>query len=60
MILRFCEARVWSFYGSLMGEQWANQYLDYAQGSNLTNRMPLFVTPPSGIIHSLNVHIDNH
>jgi len=45
---RFCEARVWSFYGSLMGEEWANQYLDYARGYNLTNRMPLFVEPPAG------------
>lgn len=45
---RFCEARVWTFFGSLMGEEWAAQYEDYAQGYNLTNRMPLFVEPPSG------------
>lgn len=42
---RFCEARVWSFFGSIMGEEWADQYLDYALGQNLTNRMPLFVQP---------------
>lgn len=42
---RFCEARVWTFFGSLMGPQWAAQYLDYAQGYNLTNRMPLWVQP---------------
>ncbi len=29
---RFCEARVWSFLGAVMGEEWANQYLDYVQG----------------------------
>ena len=46
---RFCEARVWSFFGSVMGEEWANQYLDYAQGYNLTNRMPLWVEPPSKV-----------
>lgn len=27
---RFCDARVWSFFGSVMGEDWSNQYLDYA------------------------------
>ena len=42
---RFCEARVWSFFSKVMGEQWSNQYLDYAQGYNLTNRMPLWVKP---------------
>ena len=43
---RFCEARVWSFLGAVMGDEWSNRYLDYAQGYNLTNRMPLFVKPP--------------
>lgn len=28
---RFCDARVWSFFGAVMGDEWANQYLDYAQ-----------------------------
>lgn len=46
---RFCDARVWSVFGTVMGEEWANQYLDYAQGYNLTNRMPLFVKPPQKI-----------
>jgi dipeptidase len=32
-----------------MGNGWANQYLDYALGYNLTNRMPLWVAPPSKI-----------
>ncbi len=44
------KARVWSFFGQIMGESWANQYLDYAMGYNLTNRMPLFVKPTSGKI----------
>lgn len=44
---RFCEARVWSMFGSVLGESWAAQYLDYAQGYNLANRMPLFVKPTS-------------
>lgn len=42
---RFCEARVWSFFSHVMGEEWSNQYLDYAQGYNLSNRMPLWVKP---------------
>ena len=35
-----------------MGSDWSNQYLDYAQGYNLTNRMPLFVKPPSKVTAS--------
>lgn len=46
---RFCEARVWSFFSSIMGEDWSNQYLDYALGYNLTNRMPLFVQPANKV-----------
>jgi dipeptidase len=49
---RFCEARVWSFLGAVMGKEWSNQYLNYAQGYNLTNRMPLFVKPPAGVVLS--------
>lgn len=46
---RFCEARVWSFFSSVLGDGFSRQYLDYAQGYNLTNRMPLFVKPPSKV-----------
>jgi dipeptidase len=46
---RFCEARVWSYFSHIMGEEWSNQYLDYAQGYNLTNRMPLWVKPAAKI-----------
>lgn len=42
---RMCDARVWSFFSAVMGQGWSDQYLDYAQGYNLTNRMPLFVKP---------------
>lgn len=42
---RFCDARVWSVFSFYMGETWSKQYLDYAMGYNLTNRMPLFVKP---------------
>lgn len=42
---RSCDARVWSYFGSIMGKEWADQYLDYALGYNLTNRMPLWVFP---------------
>ncbi len=42
---RFCEARVWSMFGKVMGSDWMDQYEDYAMGYNLTNRMPLWVQP---------------
>jgi dipeptidase len=58
---RFCEARVWSFFGDIMGEDWANQYLDYAQGYNITNRMPLFVQPASKLsTQDVMEHMRNH
>ena len=40
---RFCEARVWSFFSRVTGGM--DQYLDYAMGKNLYNRMPLWVEP---------------
>lgn len=42
---RFCDARVWSVFGAVMGKEWAAKYEDYVTGRNLTNRMPLFVKP---------------
>lgn len=48
---RFCEARVWSMFSSVTDSTFASTYLDYAQGYNLTNRMPLFVKPT----HKLSV-----
>jgi dipeptidase len=58
---RFCDARVWSFFGDIMGKDWANQYLDYAQGYNLTNRMPLWVQPPNKIsLDEMFQHMRNH
>ena len=50
---RFCEARVWSIFSTVLGSDWSNQYLDYAQGYNLTNRMPLFVKVPEG--HKISI-----
>jgi len=60
---RFCEARVWSFFGHVMGKEWSDQYLDYAQGFNLTNRMPLFVKPsdklsPQDVMESMRNHYE--
>ena len=42
---RFCEARVWYMFSQLADPDDfdAAEYLNYAQGFNLTNRMPLFV-----------------
>jgi dipeptidase len=53
---RICEARVWSIFSAAMSTSSADTassnnpmapFLDYAQGFNLTNRMPLFVKPAS-------------
>jgi dipeptidase len=60
---RFCEARVWSFFGAVMGSKWSHQYLDYAQGYNLTNRMPLFVKPlkqlsPQDVMQAMRNHYE--
>lgn len=58
---RFCDARVWSFFGAIMGEAWANTYLDYAQGFNLTNRMPLWVFPEAKLTAAdVMEHMRNH
>lgn len=38
---RLCETRVWAFFRQINSGM--EQYLDYVQGRNLTNRMPLFV-----------------
>ena len=40
---RLCEARVWDLFRHVAEPGFAAQYLDYAQGKNLKNRMPLFV-----------------
>ncbi|MCE5344900.1 MAG: C69 family dipeptidase [Bacteroidales bacterium] len=40
---RFCEARVWSGFNMVNSQM--GQYLDYAMGENLKNRMPLWVKP---------------
>jgi len=40
---RFCEARVWSIFRKINDDM--EQYLDYAMGHNLQNRMPLWVKP---------------
>jgi len=47
---RFCEARVWSFFNHVNSGM--DRYLDYAQGKNVTNRMPLWIRPDNKI--SLN------
>ncbi len=40
---RFCEARVWSGFNMVNDKM--GQYLDYAKGENLKNRMPLWIKP---------------
>jgi len=44
---RFCEARVWSGF-NMVNSQMGN-YLDYAMGENLKNRMPLWIKPDNKI-----------
>ncbi len=40
---RFCEARVWAGFNTVNSQM--GQYLDYAMGENLKNRMPLWIKP---------------
>ncbi|MBE0661505.1 MAG: C69 family dipeptidase [Bacteroidales bacterium] len=40
---RFCEARVWTVFRKVHDDM--DQYLDYAMGHNLENRMPLWIKP---------------
>eukprot|EP00927_Polykrikos_kofoidii_P024794 TRINITY_DN22449_c0_g1_i1.p1 TRINITY_DN22449_c0_g1~~TRINITY_DN22449_c0_g1_i1.p1 ORF type:complete len:610 (-),score=82.06 TRINITY_DN22449_c0_g1_i1:36-1670(-) len=40
---RSCEARVWDMFRRVTYSGFEDQYLDYVQGVNLSNRMPLFV-----------------
>lgn len=55
---RFCEARVWYMFSQLADPNDFNaaQYLDYAQGFNLTNRMPLFVKGKAGGVTRQDTH----
>lgn len=59
---RFCEARVYTFFKAVAAKEVnIDQYLDYAQGYNLTNRMPLYVK--AGLKISVNDtmwHMRNH
>lgn len=59
---RFCEARVFSFFSSVAApEERIEQYLDYAQGYNLTNRMPLFVKTNKRLtVNDTMWHMRNH
>lgn len=44
--LRFCEARVWSFFNRITPTSKAmDKYLDYAMGKNPANAMPLWIKP---------------
>jgi dipeptidase len=47
---RFCESRVWAGFNRVNKDM--GQYLDYAMGHNLTNRMPLWIKPD----YKLNVY----
>jgi dipeptidase len=46
---RACEARVWDMFRHIVGDNSMDQYLDYVQGYNLTNRMPLWVKPAQSL-----------
>lgn len=55
---RFCEARVWYIFSNLADPSAFDptQYLSYAQGYNLTNRMPLFVKAKKDKVTRNDVH----
>lgn len=48
--LRGCEARVWSAFRILGGNGFdSDRYLDFAMGTNPTNKMPLYIKPEKKI-----------
>lgn len=48
--LRGCEARVWSAFNILGGNNFdADKYLDYAMGNEKTTKMPLYILPKEKI-----------
>jgi dipeptidase len=56
---RFCEARVWSFFSKIT--KGMDQYLDYAKGENLENRMPIWVKPVNKLAaHDLMNYMRDH
>eukprot|EP01028_Stygiella_incarcerata_P000348 TRINITY_DN1039_c0_g1_i2.p1 TRINITY_DN1039_c0_g1~~TRINITY_DN1039_c0_g1_i2.p1 ORF type:complete len:559 (-),score=96.91 TRINITY_DN1039_c0_g1_i2:2006-3682(-) len=59
---RFCEVRVWSFFRKVTTGM--DQYLEYAKGMDLTNRMPLWVKPTKLIslndtMHYMRDHLED-
>lgn len=65
---RICEARVWSVFSAALSTRTNPQpmamHLDYAQGYNLTNRMPLFVRPAAKLavndtMELMRTHFEN-
>jgi dipeptidase len=59
---RFCEARVFTFFQSVADPAvHMEQYLDYVQGYNLSNRMPLYVKAGHKIsVNETMWHMRNH
>ena len=58
------EARVWSIFSQLLGPDFAAEYLNYAKGTDLQRRMPLYITPPEkltvqDVSHLLTSHYEN-
>jgi dipeptidase len=49
--VRFCDARVWAMFNRV-NPTLMSKYQDYAEGKNLTNRMPLWIKPD----HKVDVH----
>ena len=59
---RLGEARAYSFLSAVSNEpNFAEKYLDYAQGYNLTNRMPVFVFPKANVsVNDTMWHMRTH
>jgi dipeptidase len=58
--VRFCDARVWAMFNRVSPSQMA-KYLDYAEGKNLTNRMPLWIKPDNKVdVHQVMEIMRDH
>lgn len=57
--VRFCEVRVWSMFRKVNGDM--DKYFDYVKGTNLSNRMPLWIKPDRKIsLHDMMTFMRDH
>ena len=55
------EARVWSIFSQLLGPDFAAEFVDSARGTELSRRMPLYITPRQKLtVHDVSQLLTSH